>query len=182
MRSEYFFVITGASGSGKSTLVAALAELGYACVHEVGRNIVREQLAARGRLLPWIDQPAFMEEVLTRNIADHTGALSLTGPVFFDRGIPECIAWARLLGVGVQPHHTSAAALYRYNPIVFVTEPWPEVYVTDLERRESFEVAVRAFEPTIEAYAKCGYRPLVVPKVAVAERVKFVLGHATNDA
>ena len=182
MQSENFFVITGASGSGKSTLIAALAALGYASIGEVGRNIVREQLAVGGRILPWIDQPAFMEEVLARNIADHKAALSQKGLVFFDRGVPECIAWAQLLALGVQPHHRSAAALYRYNQTVFVTEPWPEVYLTDLERRESFEVAVRAFEPTVEAYSECGYRLLVVPKVAVAERVEFVLRHATNDA
>jgi predicted ATPase len=126
MDSSSFFVITGASGAGKSTLSAALRQQGLATVPEVGRSLVREQVARGGTVLPWIDQPSFMEEVLRRNIRDHQAALELSRPVIFDRGIPECMAWARILGVGVQAHHLAAVSNYRYNPLVFVAQPWPE--------------------------------------------------------
>ena len=182
MGGNRFFVITGASGAGKSTLLAALREKGFATVPEVGRAIVQEQVASGGNVLPWIDQPSFMEEVLRRNIQDHRAALQLQPPVFFDRGVPECLAWARILGVGVQPHHRTAAAQYRYNPLVFLAEPWPEIYVTDSERRDSFKEATASYQPTVAAYVEAGYQPVILPKGTVAERVVFVLARVETAA
>jgi predicted ATPase len=106
----------------------------------------------------------------------------LPPPVFFDRGVPEVLAWARILGVGVQPHHLAAVAGCRYSPKVFVTEPWPEIYATDAERRETFEQAARSYKPTIAAYVEAGYKLCIVPKATVQERVEFVLRHANSDA
>jgi predicted ATPase len=177
-----FFVITGASGAGKSTLLAALCEGGVSTVPEVGRAIVQEQVACGGTVLPWIDQPSFMEEVLRRNMQDHRTAVRLNAPVFFDRGVPECLAWARILGVGVQPHHRAAVNEYRYNPLVFLAEPWPEIYVTDTERLESFEVATASYQPTVAAYLEAGYQPVKLPKGTVAERVAFVLASIETAA
>jgi len=96
--TEGCYVITGASGAGKSTLVTALSELGYATVPEAALDILREQQERRGSILPWVNRPAFMEEVLKRSIRNHQAAQSLKVPVFFDRGIPECLAWLRCPG------------------------------------------------------------------------------------
>lgn len=177
-----FFVITGASGAGKSTLLKALQERGFSTVAEAGRAIVREQLANGGSALPWVDQAAFMEEVLRRNVQDHHAAADLPPPVFFDRGVPECLAWARILGVGVQPHHRAAVEACRYSPLVFMAEPWPEIYVTDAERRESFQAATEPYLPTVAAYVEAGYRAIVLPKAAVDERVAFVLAQLRSAA
>ena len=182
MGGNRFFVITGASGAGKSTLLAALRESGLSTMPEVGRAIVQEQVACGGTVLPWIDQPAFMEEVLRRNIQDHRAAAQLKAPVFFDRGVPECLAWARILGVGVQPHHRAAVNEYRYNPLVFLAKPWPEIYVTDSERRESFDVATASYEPTVAAYLEAGYQPVELPKGTVSERVAYVLARTETAA
>jgi predicted ATPase len=177
-----FFVITGASGAGKSTLLAALREKGFSTVPEVGRAIVQKQVASGGTVLPWIDQPLFMEEVLRRNVQDHRAASQLRSPVFFDRGVPECLAWARILGVGVQPHHRAAVAEYRYDPMVFLAEPWPEIYVTDSERRGSYTEATASYQPTVAAYIEAGYLPVTLPKGTVAERVAFVLARVKTAA
>lgn len=176
------YVITGASGAGKSTLIAALCELGYSTVPEAALAILREQLECDGRVLPWVDRLAFTEEVLARNIEAHQAAQSLKAPVFFDRGIPECLAWLRLAGAAIEPRHMEAAALYRYASKVFVAEPWPEIYVCDDERRASFERAARSYEPTVTAYLDAGYEICVVPKVSVQERVAFVLAQVGTGA
>ncbi|EEF22867.1 conserved hypothetical protein, partial [Ricinus communis] len=110
-----------------------------------------------------------------RNIDDHQAAQLLKGPVFFDRGIPECLAWLQLSDVALQPHHLEAPALYRYASTVFVAEPWPEIYVQDAERQASFDRATRSYEPTVNAYVAAGYSTCILPKVSVQERVAFIL-------
>ena len=180
--TERFFIITGASGSGKSTLLAELGKLGFATVAEVGRAIVQEQVALGGNAVPWADHPAFMEEVLARNVRDHRSALSMQPPVFFDRGVPEVLCWARLLGVGVQARHRAAVDRCRYNKQVFVTEPWPEIYATDSERRESFERSLPWYEPTLAAYVEAGYELCIVPKARLEDRAGFVLARIGRDA
>jgi len=119
-----------------------------------------------------------MEEVLARNVRNHRAARSLDGPVFFDRRIPECLAWLQLSGVDLKPHHLAAAARNRYARTVFVAEPWPEVYVRNAERQAPFELAVRSYEATVAAYVEAGYQLCVLPKASVQERVNFVLARA----
>jgi predicted ATPase len=182
LSNQNFYVITGASGAGKSTLVAALGDLGYSTVPEAAFAILREQLECNGNMLPWVNRPAFMEEVLARNVRGHHTAQLLKGPVFFDRGIPECLAWLQLSGVGLKPHNSAAVTQYRYANTVFVAEPWPEVYVQDAERRASFGRAARSYEPTVAAYAEASYRTCVIPKASVQERVAFVLARVETGA
>jgi predicted ATPase len=182
VKNSRLYVITGASGAGKSTLVAALQEAGFSVVPEAALAILQEQQECGGTILPWIDRAAFMEEVLARNVVNHQAAQSTAEPVFFDRGIPECLAWLQLSGVELECRHIAAAAQHRYAPDVFVAEPWPQVYVQNAERRASFERAVRSFEPTVAAYTTAGYRTTVLPKVSVQDRVAFVLEAVKRSA
>src|ERR1700735_5139046 len=83
--SDRLFVITGGPGSGKSTLINALAEGGIRTMPEAGRAIIRDQVAIGGEALPWSDQPAFAELMLSWEMRSYHAALSLSGPVLFDR-------------------------------------------------------------------------------------------------
>lgn len=182
MHNPGFYVITGASGAGKSTLLSALGDLGHSTVLEAALAIVQEQEKCNGSIVPWVDRPAFLDEVLARNIRNHQAAQTLKAPVFFDRGIPECLAWFELSGMELKPHHLAAAAQYRYASTVFVAEPWPEVYVCNAVRRASFEGAARSYAPTVAAYVDAGYRTCILPKVSVRERVAFVLARVETGA
>jgi predicted ATPase len=176
--NHHFYVITGASGAGKSTLVAALDDLGYSTIPEAALAFMREQLECNGKILPSVDRTAFMEAVLTRSIKDYETAQSLKGPVFFDRGVPE---WVRFLGTSAKPN-LIAAAQCRYASMVFLVEPWPEIYVCDHYRQHSFEQAAKSYESTISAYIEAGYRTCVIPKVSVQERVAFILAQVETGA
>jgi len=142
--SDNFFVITGASGAGRSTLIAHLAASGHLTVEEPGRRIVQEQQAVGGSALPWRDHAAFLELVLQQGIALHQAQTERVRPVFFDRGLPECLGWAEVLGVGPQAHHRAAVQAHRYNPLVFVAPPWPEIFAFDAERQLSLEAGRQA--------------------------------------
>jgi predicted ATPase len=64
---------------------------------------------------------------------------------------------------------------HRYHRRVFLAPPWPEIYVTDAERRHGFDAAVAEYARLLEAYPSLGYDVLVLPKAGVAERANFVL-------
>ncbi|WP_097459923.1 AAA family ATPase [Mangrovitalea sediminis] len=178
MSNQHLYVITGASGAGKSTLIAALSELGYSTVPEAGLAVLRELRDRRVGALPSTDRAAFMEAVLARSLKDYTSANALDPPVFFDRGIPE---WLRFAGCGETQCET-VAIRYRYANMVFVAEPWPEIYVQDHEREHSFSKTAASYERTVSAYTQAGYEACILPKASVQERVAFVLAQVAAGA
>jgi predicted ATPase len=175
--SERLFVLTGGPGGGKSTLVERLKSLGYATAPEAGRAIIRDQVAIGGTLHQ--DPVAFLEAILVWELRSYREALDASGPVFFDRGIPDVAgSWAQL-GRAVPPHVEAAVALCRYAPTVFVAPPWREIYAHDEERKQSWETAVRTYDVMVAAYTDAGYDLVELPRVRVEERLAFVLARVT---
>ena len=72
--SARLVVISGCSGGGKSTLLDALQARGCDVVPEVGRRLVREELARGGQALPWTDPTAFLHRMVTMTLAAVPGA------------------------------------------------------------------------------------------------------------
>lgn len=169
-----FFVITGGPGSGKSTLIAALAQTGLATLPEADRAIIRDQQAIGGPALPWADRAAFAELMLGWELRSHAEAQAHAGPVVFDRGVPDVIGYLSLCGLPVPPHMHRAAALYRYNPTIFLAPFWAEIYATDAQRHQSAVEAEATAAAMVTAYEAAGYRVLPLPRAPVAERVTFV--------
>ena len=59
---------------------------------------------------------------------------------------------------------------HRFHHRVFLTPPWPEIYVTDPERTHGLAAAVAEYEHLRTAYPKLEYQTIVLPKVSVAKR------------
>ncbi|MCU6500249.1 AAA family ATPase [Rugamonas sp. A1-17] len=177
---EKFYVITGASGAGKSTLLNALCEQGFSVVPEAALSIVREQEKFGGTLLPKTNLQAFMDAVVERNIKAYDAAKSLPPPVFFDRGLPECMGHMRLLGLAIDPAYIVESSARPYANTVFVAEPWPEIYVCDQWRQAPFARAARSFEPTVAPYVQAGYTTCVLPKMSVEQRLAFILDQVST--
>lgn len=171
--SENFIVVSGCSGGGKSTLLAALAARGFAVVEEPGRRIVTEELAGEGRALPWIDMAAFARRAVAMALEDRMRAKAHAGPVFFDRGLIDAAVALESAGGG-SPDRAMVDA-NRYCRTVFLTPPWPEIYVSDPERRHGFDAAVAEYERLERAYPALGYEVVTVPRTGVDERMAFVL-------
>jgi predicted ATPase len=168
-----FVVISGCSGGGKSTLLAELKKRGHAVVEEPGRRIVREEQAGDGAALPWVDAAAFARRAVAMALADREAAEGQEGWVFFDRGLVDAAA--------ALEHATGEAVLeplgraHRYHQRVFLTPPWPEIYVNDPERPHGFEAARAEYGRLLEAYAALGYAVSILPKTDVAARADFLL-------
>jgi predicted ATPase len=173
--SDRFIVLSGCSGGGKSTLLEALRQHGHGVVEEPGRRIVQQELATGGSALPWQDIAAFARRAINMALADRQAMQDHPGLVFFDRGLID--AASALEAHSGEPLLTSLAAEHRYNRLVFLTPPWPEIYAGDLERRHDFDAAVAEYQRLESLYPALGYEAIILPKVTVAERADFVLRH-----
>jgi predicted ATPase len=177
-----FVIITGVAGGGKTTLINALRQHGFACVSEMAREIISDQVAIGGRARHEDDAQLFAEIMLSWEIRSYRQAATLPGMVFFDRGIPDLIGYHRLIGTPVPAHVLAATTMYRYHQRVFVAPPWPEIHVHNEERTQGFDEVLRTHEAIASAYAEYGYELVTLPKVSVEERVAFVLQNLSQGA
>jgi predicted ATPase len=166
------FVLTGAPGSGKTAILSRLGR-GFRCVEEPARDVLAEQRATGGRGTWDQDASLFVHLLLQRSIENFETARRSGTTVIFDRGIPDCVAYAVRADVDPGPS-LKAAEEFRYRPRVFLCEPWSEIYVTDEERVMSFDQTVSFHEAIVAAYEGAGYVLVDVPKGSVANRAAFI--------
>jgi predicted ATPase len=116
---------------------------------------------------------AFARRAIEVAIADREAAKVHSGWVFFDRGLIDAAsALETLTGEAVLQ---SLAALHRYHRRVFMAPPWPEIYVTDAERRHGFEAGLSEYHRLERVFPALGYEVITLPKVAISARGDFVL-------
>jgi len=168
-----FVVISGCSGGGKSSLLAELHGRGHTVVEEPGRRVVKEEMGNKGRALPWVDKTAFVRRVLEMALADWASAHVSEGWVFFDRGIID--AAAGLQHLTGQPVSATLELSHRYRRRIFLAPPWPEIYVTDPERRHDLDEALTEYSRLLEVYPLLGYEVSLLPKVGMSDRADFLL-------
>ena len=170
-----FFIVTGGPGSGKSSLIDAFARLGYVRTVEAGRAIIQDQVDIGGNALPWADRALFAEMMLCWELRSYRSAQEQSGLVFFDRGVPDVMAYLRLVNLPVPAHVIKAASEFRYHRSVFIAPPWKEIFHPDRERKQDFDEAVRTYESLAFTYKELGYELVELPCVSIDERVHFVL-------
>lgn len=176
------YVVSGGPGSGKTTLLNELATLGLPHLPEVARQIIQEQVQAGGTALPWHDRAAFTELMLQRSIESYLRQPSVSTPVFSDRGIPDTLGYARLIGLRDTAAIEDACERYRYAPLVFLAPPWKEIYSTDSERKQDFAEAERTFEVISQVYRELGYDLRELPKLHPHARADYVLEQVPRAA
>lgn len=169
-----FFVLTGGPGSGKSTLVEALAAEDFQHMPEAGRAIIRDQVLIGGSALPWSDRVTFAELMLSWEMRSYRAAQELSGPVLFDRGIPDVVGYLNVCGLPVPSHIMRAAHTFRYHPRVLIAPPWRSIFAQDKERKQSFEEAEATYEALVEVYSSLGYELVALPMAPVPQRVEVV--------
>ena len=122
------YVITGGPGTGKTSLIEELKIVGYQTVKEVARDIIKEQQQQGGDALPWKDTVLYTSMMLERSVESYLAHKENEGILFFDRGIPDTLAYARLIGLTDRKEIELAVDKYRYNRQVFILPPW-KIYI-----------------------------------------------------
>lgn len=169
-----FYVISGGPGSGKTTVLCELERLGFQSAPEVARRIIQEQSAQGGTALPWRNRESYTQLMLERSIQAYLDHLPSSQIIFFDRGIPDTLCYARLIGLSDTRSIEAACEDYRYSRLVFLAPPWEEIYAIDQERKQDYAEAERTYEEMTRAYQECGYDAVVIPRLAPPARAKFI--------
>lgn len=179
MYASNFYIITGGPGVGKTTLLQELQKAGYPVVREAAREIIRTQVAAGGEGLPWENRDLYTQLMADASIADYLDIQEHEGqtPVFFDRGLPDAVCYAEMIGSPLAQTLWPALSEYRYHPTVFLLPPWKEIYDTDNERKQTWAEAEATYGYMKELYIRAGYIPVEVPKADVQTRCRFVSDH-----
>ena len=175
MQNQNLYVITGGPGSGKTTLLEELGKQGFKFAPEVARQIIQEQMRHGGKALPWEDRELYTKLMLEWSVAAYKAHESITTPMFLDRGIPDTLCYARLIGLHDDKSIRDACKQYRYATQVFIAPPWKEIYKTDSERKQDFEEAIKTYELMAGVYKECGYELIELPKATSKMRAKFIL-------
>jgi predicted ATPase len=172
------YVIAGAPGAGKTTIIKELKKMGFICHDEIPRQIIEEQLKINGSILPWVNLPAFNDEILKREIERF---FSAPIPSFFDRSLVDPVAYLSLSGKKVPKKFIDAAKKHKYHNKVFFVELVEEFYVNDSSRKETFSEAKKVGAAIKKAYVDFGYEIISVPKGTPLQRVKQILKHIKKN-
>ena len=168
-------VITGGPSTGKTSIIEIIEREGVFCFSEISREITLE---ARQQGIPQLfvsDPLLFSERIMDGRIRQFQAASEVDRPiVFYDRGIPDVVAYMDCFGQSYGEHFVESCKNYRYDH-VFLLPPWKEIHESDNERYENFEEAERIHTFLEKAYSTYGYKIINVPKETVEGRVTFIL-------
>ncbi|WP_207421244.1 AAA family ATPase [Desertivirga brevis] len=173
------YIITGGPGAGKTSLLTELQELGYSVSEEASRQLIIEEVNKGSNCLPWIDLSAFAEKALERMRELYFAAPDNT-VTFFDRGIPDIIAYLKAASIDPDAKYYQALFKCQYQSKVFILAPWESIYVNDSERWQTFEEAGRLYESIKETYEELGFELIELPRASTKERAEFVVAHIEN--
>ena len=171
MQQTDWVVITGAPCSGKTAVIRELERRGCRVIHEAARAFIEAGLD-EGATVEQIraDAHAFEHRILARKAAAEA-SLPVDRRIYFDRGIPDSIAYFQ--SAGLDPAAPlKASRIRRYRKIFLMARlEW----TNDAVRAESDAEAVRLERLITAGYRKLGYAIVRVPILSVPRRADFIL-------
>ena len=176
MEEKGWYVLTGGPFAGKTTLLVALQELGLNVESEIARLYIDEEIA-KGKTIAEIrkNEEAFQYIVHERKLLQHAN-LRKDKLVFFDRGIPDTVAYLRANNLVVTQEIEKTLVQYAYRKVFLLDLVG---HATDHARTESLETAARIHAELGRTYDELNIPVVRVPVLPIEERVKFVLGNLT---
>ena len=167
-------VLAGGPSTGKTSVLNELVKLEYHCFQEAAREIF-SNYKQRGSDFK-SDPDKISKEIYKRRHNDYYEADILNckdNIVFYDRGIHEITAYLRSIDKSTS-YWDNLPADYKYD-LIFIFQPWKEIYKKDEERIEEFNDAKKISPFINEIYHESGIKIIEVPIISIEERVKFIL-------
>lgn len=168
-------LITGGPGTGKTALINELISEGFICFEEKSREITNSY-KKKGVDQLFLSEPLlFSELLLNSRINQYLESSNLKNEeVFFDRGIPDVIAYLDFKEMNYGEKFLNACKKYKYD-IVFMLRPWEEIYINDKQRYESYEELVKIDNFIYNTYTNLNYKIIEIPKTSIKNRLEFIL-------
>ena len=168
-------VITGGPGTGKSTIINELIKRNYTCLEEISRQVTLDAKKDGIDQLFLTKPLLFSELLLNGRHKQYLEANSLnTEIVFFDRGIPDVLAYMDFIGDQYPERFVDLCNTSKYDA-VFILKPWEAIYTSDNERYEDFNQAQEIHKHLINTYQSYNYKLIDVPFDTVENRTDFIL-------
>lgn len=175
--STHKIVVTGGPGTGKTTLIENLKGKQYHCLPEISRQVTLEAQKQGIEQLFLTNPLLFSEKLLEGRVKQFLESLQLTEDlVFFDRGIPDVVAYLDYIGDTYPINFEEACEQHLYDQ-VFLLPPWEDIYISDNERYENFDQARRIHEHLQRTYDRFGYQLIEVPTGTPEHRTNFIINH-----
>lgn len=165
-------VFTGSPSSGKTSLLRHFCELGYHCLPEVSREIIQESLDNNLDITPWQNLEAFSNMVYEKRKNQFHNTKE--GWNFFDRSVIDVLAYQNLDEISISEAITAEVVEYHYD-LIFLAEPWMDIFENDDQRVESWEQAVKIDQALKRTYQHFGYTPIIIPNCSIEKRAAFVI-------
>ncbi|WP_340693861.1 AAA family ATPase [Hyphomonas sp.] len=167
-----FHILTGPPGSGKTTMLQHLAGTCHT-VAEPARRVLAQQRRVDGQGTGDRDPALFVHLMLEQAVRAHDAALSAPGPVVFDRGLADLLAYAAYWQLDTGAIDRAIAVRGRARN-VFWFPPWQAIYASDDERTLDFAGAEAFGGLTRSAYQGLGYTLIDMPLTDAATRAAFI--------
>lgn len=168
-------VITGGPGTGKTSIIKALKKRGFHVHPEVSREIINKYRKLGHKQLFLSDPLKFSKILMEKRIIQHKNSNENKNKFyFFDRGIPDIIAYLNFKKVKFNPSLLKEIKNYTYD-LIFLCEPWKQIYINDSERYESYSELLLINKELKKTYQKLDYKPIKLPESSVEERINYIL-------
>lgn len=175
MSAKQRIILSGGPGTGKTTLLTALQKRGYACMPEISREIIAEQLARGSDVLPWDNLLAFSRIVFAGRMQQYQNAMD--GITFYDRSVFDTIAYMHHDKLEIPEDWNELLKDLNFYNKVFITPPWRTIFNKDSERREEWEKLLTLHEHLVKTYEKAGFDVVLLPKTSIEKRISIVLSY-----
>jgi len=168
-------LLIGGPSTGKTTVLNYLQSLAYPCFEEISREVIKKAQNDGVEQL-FLERPLFFSELLKNaRVKQYEEAADFDQDfVFYDRGIPDTVAYMDYIGQEYPEEFVAACRKYRYDQ-VFVLAQCKEIHTIDNERYESFEQAQEIHKELLSTYNKYDYIPIEIPMDKVADRAQFII-------
>lgn len=181
-------VITGGPGTGKTVLIRILESMGFLVFHEIIREMTFEAKIQESidnnasNPLAFVQDPYKFNTILLQGrIKQFKSASKLQNQVvFYDRGIPDVLAYMNYFGQPYDDEFKSPGSDLRYDEVI-ILPPWEAIYCKDNERLENFSEACDIHKSLEMQYLKLGYNPVELEIGDPLYRIKQLLLHLNID-
>lgn len=173
MDTPPWYVLTGGPCAGKTTTIDELERRGHPVLAEPARLIIEEKLAAGKKIEEIVTDPEWLISVV-RRARTMEMAVPTTETHFFDRAIPDSVAYYNLFKKPMEEELRAAMREVRYRK-VFLLDLVD--FKNDEARSETPEEAMILHGLIREAYIDQGYEIVEVPVMPVEKRADFILAN-----